>query len=135
MGPGGAPTGADILSKFAAMAEADPFQAGAYTPTAQALSPQVTAAHAAQQALGQYQNTLQAAGGPQGPIGGLLAQLGGLLTGGPASQVGPQQQALLALLARAGLPGMQVPGLMANQAGAQAGMAPVQSALGAISGQ
>jgi hypothetical protein len=140
---GGGPTLADntaltnpnILSQLDRMLAADPFLASSLTGPIQQLAAPVTAAQAAQQMLPGYENTLSAAGAGQGPIAGLLARIGGLITGGPANQVAPQQQALQALLTRAGAPGLSVPGLYANQAGLGAGLAPTSSVLGALGGQ
>lgn len=132
----GSPTsGTNILSQLDAMLSADPLLASSLAPAIQGLAPQAQSAQAAQQALQQYMQTLQAAGGAQGPLQGILTRLGSLFTGGPASQLGGQQQAAQALMAKAGAPGIQLPGLYANQAGAQAGLGQAQSVLGALGAQ
>lgn len=132
----GAPlTNPNILAQLDTMMATDPYLAQSLAPVVQQLAGPVTAAQAAQQMLPEYQSTLAQGTQGGGPLGFLLAKISGALTGGPAAQVGPQQQAIQALLTRAGAPGMQVPGLFANPAGTAAGMAPTASVLGALGGQ
>jgi hypothetical protein len=131
----GAPlTNPNILAQLDTMMATDPYLAQSLAPVVQQLAGPVTAAQAAQQMLPEYQSTLAQGTQGGGPLGFLLAKISGALTGGPAAQVGPQQQAIQALLTRAGAPGMQVPGLFANPAGTAAGMAPTASVLGALGG-
>jgi hypothetical protein len=119
------------------MLAADPNLASSLGPILAQLMPQIQKTNAATAALGGYQQTLGQAGGPQGPAGGLLSQLGGLFTGGPAAQVGPQQAQAAAALANAtGMTQEQalaaLPGLGANAGGASAGFGTAGSILGAL---
>ncbi len=119
------------------MLAADPLLASSLAPVLAQLLPQIQKTNAAQAALGGYQQTLGQAGGPQGPLGGALTQLGGLFTGGPAAQVGPEQAQAAAALANAtGMTQEQalaaLPGLQANAGGAGAGFGTTGSILGAL---
>lgn len=124
----------DLLAQLDTMMTADPLLASALAPQITALMQKNQQLVAAQQAVGGYQNTLQAAGGGQGPIGGTLAKLGGLM-GGPAGQVGPQAQAAEQALAAAGVTGVQLPGLTSTSGGVQAGMQNAQGILQQLGAQ
>lgn len=106
-------------------------QAGIDTAGAQELQ-QLQAANAAEQQLKQYINLYNQAGGAQGPIGGLLNQLGSQFTGGPAAQL-PAQQAQISEALK-GLLGSNVnvnlPSIMQNQQSANGVLAQLQSGLG-----
>ncbi len=140
---GGAQPGGDqmnavnLASKLMEIMSVNPNQTAHIAPILAQLMPQVQKTNVADEAMQQYQGTLGAAGGPQGPLGGALSQLGGMLTGGPAAQVDPQRQAAAAALANA--TGMTIeqamaalPGMQANQAGAQQGFGLGGSILGAL---
>lgn len=116
---------------------ANPNQTQTVAPLLAQLIPQVQKTNIAQQALQGYQQTLGAAGGPQGPIGGGLAQLGGVFTGGPAAQVGPERLQAAAAIANA--TGMNLnealaalPSLLSSTAGANQGFGQAGSVLGAL---
>jgi hypothetical protein len=81
-----------------------------------------------------YINTLNQAGGAQGGPGGLLAQLGGIFTGGPARAAEMQKAQLEASLSQALGHQVSLPGLTMNQGGANSVLAQLQSGLGAASG-
>ena len=125
----------DILGQIDRAFIANPDAASGMLPVLQALTQKVAAATAAKNALDQYQQTLQQAGGPAGPLGGLLEGIGGAITGGPASRLGAEQKAAQAALQTAGAGSVQLPGLMSNQAGAQAGIGQAQSILSALGAQ
>lgn len=131
----GAPaTSANLVTQLDAMISADPLQAASLAPLLQQVMAKTQAINAAQAALQQYQQTLGNAGGGQGPIGGLLAKLGGYF-GGPANQLGPEAQATQQAMSAAGAPGVQLPGVMSTAGAANAGIGQAQSMLGALGSQ
>lgn len=133
-GPMNAPDIAQTLSQMDQMMAADPALASSLAPQIAALSEKAQNINAAQQALQHYAQTLQQAGGAHGPLLGLLQQLGGAVTGGPAAQLGGQGAAVQAALKNAGAGPMQLPGLMSNPAGAASSLGQAQSVLGAMGG-
>lgn len=68
------------------------------------------------------------AGGAQGPVGGILAHIGGLVTGGPAAQYEKESQALQDALAKQGITA-PLPSLNMNQASANSALAQITAAL------
>jgi hypothetical protein len=127
-------TSQDLVAQLDAMMSADPLQAAALTPLLGQLMQKTQAINAANAALGQYQTTLGQASLGGGPIGGLLASLGGLV-GGPAGQLGPEAQAAQQAMAAAGAPGVQLPGVYANPAAQQASLGQAQSILSSLGAQ
>jgi hypothetical protein len=103
------------------------------TPAATSLK-QMTAASSAQKQLQALMALYNSAGGAQGTIGGLLSQLGGAVTGGPAGQYGAQAQQLAQQIS--GLTGTQIsaPSLTMTPETAQGVLAQMQAALSAYGG-
>lgn len=90
---------------------------------------------AAEQAVNQLPGYLNAAGGAQGPIGGLETRLGSMFTGGPAASYGAQaQQAQSAVANAMGMPASSVatPSIMQNQPAAQQTINNMQQLLSAF---
>lgn len=93
---------------------------------------QVGAAQAAEQNLA---SNFNAAGGAQGPVGGILDRLGATLTGGEAGQYQKQAGADQEAIARAlGVPAAQVatPSINENQSAAQASLGNIQALIQAL---
>lgn len=122
----------NLVAQLDAMMTANPALAPSLAPILASLVPQVQQAGAASSALQNYIQTLGQAGGGQGPVGGLLSTLGGALTGGPAAQVAPEQSLVQQLLAKAGLPGVTLPGMGASQQGVGLGLGQTQGILSAL---
>jgi len=120
----------DLLRAY----QADPVAEQGSTGTINAMTHQIAQAKAAEAALEAYQNTIGQAGGFQGPLGGLLEQIGGQITGGPASKVEAQRKALQSLLQQAGVSGAGIPSLYSNEAGGTTGINQAASVLQALGG-
>jgi len=88
----------------------------------------------AQSQVSGLQKLFNEAGGAQGPIGGLLAQLTGAITGGPAQLYNKQREALQQSLAQQGITA-PLPTLGMNQQAADAALAQVLQALRGAGGQ
>lgn len=112
---------------------ANPYTAGQYTNLASALIPEVQKATTANAALQHLEQTYGQAGGGQGLLGGLLARLGGAITGGPASVYGGQQEQLNKQLQALGI-STPLPQLTNNAEGAQAGFSTLQSIINSLGG-
>jgi len=103
------------------------------TPAASALK-QMTAASSAEKQLQSLISLYDAAGGAQGTAGGLLSQLGGMFTGGPAGQYGAQAGQLAQQISKLTDTPINVPSLTMNPEAAQGVLAQMQAALSAYGG-
>lgn len=111
----------------------NPYYADKFAPLVGALVPEIQKATTANAALQQLEHTYNEAGGGQGLIGGLMARLGGALTGGPASVYGGQQEQLNKQLQALGI-STPLPQLTNNAAGAQAGFDTLQAIINSLGG-
>jgi hypothetical protein len=125
----------NLISQLDAMLQADPLLASSLAPVIQGLIAPQQKINVAQGALQNYDRTLQQAGGGQGTLLGGLSQLGGMLTGGPQAQVGPQATALRQALDAAGYSNAYIPTQTATAGAAAGGMSNLQSILGQLQGQ
>lgn len=82
-----------------------------------------------------YIHSINAAGGAQGMAGGLLSQLGGAITGGPAHAAELQRAQLEQTLAQALGHPVSLPGMTMTQGGANSVLGQLQSGLMSASGQ
>jgi len=119
-------------------AEADPYLAGNYSTGISQLStllPLIQKIDAAEQATQGLAGYFNQAGGAQGPVGGLLAKLGSVFTGGPAGSYGAQAQQAQQTIANAlGVPESSVatPQITQNQTAAQGSLTNIQNLLSAL---
>jgi len=111
----------------------NPYYADKFAPLAGALVPEIQKATTANAALQQLEQTYSQAGGGQGLLGGLMARLGGAITGGPASVYGGQEEQLNKQLQALGI-STPVPQLTNNQPGAQAGFSTLQAIINSLGG-
>lgn len=88
----------------------------------------------AQAALGGAEQAFGAAGGGQGLIPGLLAKLGGKITGGPAATYGAQRQQLAQQLEKYGVPASAVPDITQTGPAAEQQFSTLQGIIAALGG-
>jgi hypothetical protein len=97
-----------------------------------------TQAGAAQTQAGNLENMLGQAGGAQGPVMGLLSQLGQTFTGGPASllnnQLGAQTQATGQAMSAAGAPTGAMPSITENPETANQALIGIRNLLSTLGG-
>lgn len=112
----------------------NPYAASTYAPLVQQTLDPLQKAATAQAALNALEQTYAQAGGGQGLVGGLLARLGGAITGGPSVTYEQQAGNLQDQLTKMGIPVSALPQLTSNQAGAQAGFGNIQAIIDSLGG-
>lgn len=112
-----------------------PYTAASYEPLVNALvAPMAKANIQGNAALGGLENSFNAAGGGQGMLPGLLAKIGGALTGNNVAAYDQQRQQVAQQLASMGVPATALPEVTDTPEAAAAKIAQIQSVLGAMNG-
>lgn len=96
--------------------------------------PLLAKVNSAQAQLAQLENTFNQAGGAQGPVQGLLSQLGSHFTGGPAAHYQDQANQLAQTIEALTGTRVNTPSLTMNQQSANSVLGQLQAALSAYSG-
>jgi len=133
-GPTATPQGGQ-LSPYAQIMQqigTDPFLSSSLAPLANTLLPGVQKAETAEAQLPALAQSFQAAGGAQGPLGGLLAKIGSAFGGGETSKYTAQQKELMSLLQSLGISTANVPSITESPQAAQAGLSQIQGGLSGV---
>jgi hypothetical protein len=111
-----------------------PYHAGEVGPVVQALTQPIQSANTGQAALNSLEQSFAGAGGGQGMIPGLLAKLGGTLTGNNVSAYDAQRQQAMQVLSKLGIPVSALPDVTNTDQAAQSQFQNLQSILQSING-
>lgn len=111
---------------------ANPYEAGSYTPILNQLTQEAQQAHSGQAALQSLEQAYQGAGGGQGLVGGLLAKLGGGLTGNNVSAYDQQRQQAMQVLSKLGIPVSALPDVTSTNPAAASQFSNIQNILSSI---
>jgi len=111
-----------------------PSEMGTIAPLAQQSLNQMTSANSAQSQLDELIKLYNAAGGAQGPIGGLLSKLGASFTGGAAASYQPQADQIAKQISQLTGTNINAPSLMQDQGTANSVLQQLQQALSSYGG-
>jgi hypothetical protein len=114
------------------MIETDPAIASSLAPIANSYAPSVQKAQTAEAQLPALAQSFQAAGGAQGPLGGLLAKIGSAFGGGETAKYTAQQKEVMSLLQSLGISPANVPSITESPQAAQAGLSQIQGGLSGV---